>query len=460
MDYEKYNNALEKARVRYNEIKDTDCSEKKFLLDLFPELKESEDERIRKGLIKALSSIGKRNWGGIDVFESIAWLERQKAIDKEIIFRPLAGTDIIAAANQALEKIEIGKEVVLAFNGAYIPVNGKTVAEICNEYFSWTEKQGEQKVPINDFKAKNWYVSEVDGKIHDMTYNSADKTEPKFKVGDWIITKDKNVHKDYSVCKIVKIENNRYHLENGDYLDIDTLEQYDYRLWTIEDANDGDVLACGDKVYDCPFIFHNLTEGLNPRSYCGVNTLHHFQDNDENGGFWCKSDEVRPATKEQRELLFKKMKEAGYQWNPDKKKLKLLISNGGDFESNNSKQKPVNDTVETIVEAVSNTSILDMIEDKDAFTNPNAFENSLGRLLKLFEKLPKQDLLDGLKFYTNVVEHDGEYVKPTEWSEEDEKMINVLLEGFRYHQLFNPTFGEVPNAEIIAWIKSLKERLL
>jgi hypothetical protein len=49
--------------------------------------------------------------------------------------------------------------------------------------------------------------------------------------------------------------------------------------------------------------------------------------------------------------------------------------------------------------------------------------------------------------------------KPTEWSEDDERIVTALMEGFRYHQLFNPKFGEVPNAEIISWIKSLKERL-
>ena len=49
--------------------------------------------------------------------------------------------------------------------------------------------------------------------------------------------------------------------------------------------------------------------------------------------------------------------------------------------------------------------------------------------------------------------------KPT-WSEDDERIITALMEGFRYHQLFNPRFGEVPNAEIIDWIKSLKERLI
>lgn len=65
----------------------------------FLELKESEDERIRKELIKALSSIGKRNWGGIDVFESIAWLEKQGnkkpiTIDIDKMCDSFAHTDI------------------------------------------------------------------------------------------------------------------------------------------------------------------------------------------------------------------------------------------------------------------------------------------------------------------------------------------------------------------------------
>ena len=55
------------------------------------------------------------------------------------------------------------------------------------------------------------------------------------------------------------------------------------------------------------------------------------------------------------------------------------------------------------------------------------------------------------------LEKQGEQKSP--WSEDDERIVTALMEGFRYHQLFNPKFGEVPNAEIISWIKSLKERL-
>ena len=88
MDYEKYNNALEKARVRYNEIKDTDCSEKKFLLGLFPELAESEDEKIRKAVIEMIHdtpSIECEENYNVCKNDILAWLEKQgekKATDK------------------------------------------------------------------------------------------------------------------------------------------------------------------------------------------------------------------------------------------------------------------------------------------------------------------------------------------------------------------------------------------
>ena len=143
-------------------------------------------------------------------------------------------------------------------------------------------------------------------------------SQPKFKVGDWIVDNCNNV------WQVVEVSNNFYRLKNineSESLPKIKWVNETFHLWSVKDAKDGDVLACGDKVTDCPFIFHNLTEELNPRSYCGVNTLHHFQDNDENGGFWCKSDEVRPATKEQRDFLFQKMKEEGYKWDVDAKKL-------------------------------------------------------------------------------------------------------------------------------------------
>lgn len=73
MNYEeKYKNALERAREQYN--KRTPLYD---IESIFPELKENEDEEIRKGLIKAFGSIGRKEWGGINVKAAIAWLEKQ-----------------------------------------------------------------------------------------------------------------------------------------------------------------------------------------------------------------------------------------------------------------------------------------------------------------------------------------------------------------------------------------------
>lgn len=229
------------------------------LKTLIPELKENEDEKIRKDLISYLKS------------------------DKE--FRPSQSDTFYT----------------------------KSIA--------WLEKQGEQKTSIVDFKAKDWYVSNVDEKIHNI-YHSADNVKPKFKVGDWIACKGfhpaliLNIDKDKYEIKFTDIDSIGFH-------NIDLVDRH-FHIWTIQDAEDGDILVCGDKVNDYPFIFHNLTEELNPRSYCGVGKSLLFQYNDENCGFWCNSNEVRPATKEQRDFLFQKMKEAGYEWDNENKTIKKL----------------------------------------------------------------------------------------------------------------------------------------
>jgi len=72
-------------------------------------------------------------------------LEKQKEnIEKEYVFRPLAGTDITIAAEQAIRIANEGDRLVLAFNGAYIPVRkGYNVNKIVDIYDSFIEKQKE-----------------------------------------------------------------------------------------------------------------------------------------------------------------------------------------------------------------------------------------------------------------------------------------------------------------------------
>lgn len=77
MDYEKaYKEALERAR----ELSIDGYLDAIAIDELFPELEESEDERVRKGLVKAVSGTLEGNkLFGTDVTreEALAWLEKQ-----------------------------------------------------------------------------------------------------------------------------------------------------------------------------------------------------------------------------------------------------------------------------------------------------------------------------------------------------------------------------------------------
>ena len=132
--------------------------------------KESEDEGIRKALIEYFGEqYAMSDWNGVYGYQVLAWLEKQsekKSADevlkirqelyqsgyndgykhgqedianKEYVFRPVAGTEIENAVEQALKQ----GDVVLEFNGFYTSVKGKTSKEILTEYDHWLEKQGE-----------------------------------------------------------------------------------------------------------------------------------------------------------------------------------------------------------------------------------------------------------------------------------------------------------------------------
>ena len=208
---------------------------------LIPELKESEDEKIRKDLITFLDEI---------------W--------------------------------HLGKNANF----------DKWDKSDCSNWIAWLEKQGEQ--------------------------NPTDKIETKFKVGDWIIS-----HYNH-VAYIKSIDEKNYSLScndgNSERLSIDYVNR-NWRLWTIQDAKDGDVLyAKGTKdsyFRDYIFNFSSFTEDNVISTNFGYDVVHGTFDT-KLSRFGREEDfvSVTPASKEQRGLLFTKMKEAGYEWANKPKELK------------------------------------------------------------------------------------------------------------------------------------------
>ena len=159
------------------------------------------------------------------------------------------------------------------------------------EMLAWLEKQGENK--------------------------PTDKVEPKFKTGDWIIFNGVILHIDEVVNGYYRTTSRGDGIHNSYDWNIDNAA----RLWTIQEAKDGDVLVNGSNI----FIFHFLN-GTLLMGYCHINTDdgRFYDDLGKNECFCLIDAVVTPASKEQRDLLFRQMKEEGYEWDSEKKELKKV----------------------------------------------------------------------------------------------------------------------------------------
>jgi len=292
-DYKKlYENALSRAKKWYNDPHIT-IGLKGNLKDIFPELKESEDERIRSALLRGFNSMygnqAVTTFAGEPIKNILSWLEKQgqeKSVDMSIK--------------------EKAHQIAWELSKHYDPNACKQ--EWCEmaaiDMASWLEKQGDTNETINrdefaqgilrgaaihlmtwiDYNAAegNMCLSNMECKdIEDAlvggnwdkiyTYikkklekqreqKPTDKVEPKFKVGDWVIGRVTG----NEPRQIAEITEKGYKTTYGGWIGFSFEE--DICLWTIQGAKEWDVLV----------------------------------------------------------QLFRKMKEAGYEWDTEKKELKKI----------------------------------------------------------------------------------------------------------------------------------------
>ena len=183
------------------------------------------------------------------------------------------------------------------------------------------EKQGEKTESIEVMTTGYWNVQDIDI-----------KTEPKFHKGDWVIDKQGIVHQIANVIENVSNHTYAYDIVGGGYFNNNT---EGVRLWTIKDAKDGDVLADDRAIL--------LFRSIGNRSWKNVISYYAILETNLNNSFSISDDEeywgkvedceLNPASKEQCDLLFQKMKEAGYEWDAEKKELKKIEQNLTEFEN-------------------------------------------------------------------------------------------------------------------------------
>lgn len=221
MDYEKaYKYALERAR---NLHKDAIDMEESLLAKqceiIFPELKESDDEKIRKELIEFVEIVA--DWQS-NKKEWLAWLEKQGEKDN---WAEELNTKIKELHKQCLEKIQENMPTIVWHSVSEEPEEMKELfCEWESDDATWHDVAfydeeshtfRHAKMPINVTK---WvYVDELLKK--QVEQKPIDKVEPKFKVGDMVCKK-----KDSSLCATINSITDTVYLcdifdSEGDYDD-------------------------------------------------------------------------------------------------------------------------------------------------------------------------------------------------------------------------------------------------
>jgi len=190
------------------------------------------------------------------------------------------------------------------------------MGSINNDFTHYTPATKEQRELLFQKMKEEGYEWNVETlELKKIEQNPTDKAERKFKVGDWIISSEGTLR------HIVAVGKRCYETDKG-WLTHDDYERR-FHLWTIQDAKDGDVLSTrlspeGDWIG----IYKDSCEfGFN--THCFVNGIMEFVSN----SYWCTNhgtQGIHPATKEQCDLLFSKMKEAGYEWDAEKKELRKI----------------------------------------------------------------------------------------------------------------------------------------
>lgn len=241
-----YEEALERAsKLRVQNPFDTVSQ---MMEHVFPELKESEDEKIKRFLICGMHAIKeqkKKTFATIPIDDVIAWLKKQG--EKQ------------------------GKSALEAIKGEKVDNTNKVE-------------------PKSEIIKDTWYIC--------TCTTCSEDSRIWFKKGIAYLGND-----------ILKCD-----------LGVDPNDYQDYfRIWTIHDARNGDILAWDDS--QCIALFKNIEDKL---SFNGHGCVGHCTGVFEAGWSYHDIEGAHPATKEQHDILFAKMKEAGYKWDAEKKELKKI----------------------------------------------------------------------------------------------------------------------------------------
>ena len=402
----RYDEAIEQLRTMMPNWESLSYNGKTFLQDLvhiIPEIKESGGERMIKFIKQQLFNIKKTITENYELdaklTKAIAWLEKQGEQKPVPDWMP-----------KFLDELRSKKN-----------------------YFDWDEHRDIEGGILAIIKwMKPNYFNRKDGESE-----SSDKVKAKFKVGDWVVY-------DHRTYQIVELPQGR--LINASLSRNGKTEQVPLpycEKWSIQDAKNGDVLAC-ENGWTC--IFKTLVNDETFSSYCFMDNTKWFCET----GSECHTlreefvkaynGKIHPATKEQRDLLFQKMKEAGYEWDAEKKELKKIVDE------------------EQIKKNLQNNSFRRMFEQKQVIDYPDSLPKDNWELthefVEKFGRIPKdEDELNALIQYVLKRKNHSER------NEEDETYLEHVFTAVKAYYTDDKGHENPWREELLRWLKALKDRI-
>lgn len=236
------------------------------------------------------------------------------------------------------------------------------------------------------------------------------KSGSRFNVGDWIC------HKVYKKpLRIVEdLGDGDFRTSPNSIVSAKEIEEGVFKHWYITDAKPGDILYSLDSYV--PFIYKGRKAYEQASTYCGININGKFYIEGTKDCIIC-CEHYRPASSEQRSLLFSKMREAGYEWNAEKLELKKI------------EQKPILDV--EIPFGAKDSELEDVTYDIPKGYHAEIEDNK-------------------------VIIKKGE--KKSSWSEEDENLLKLSIENLtELKDRFGEEYGKV--GDCIVWFESIKDRV-
>ena len=462
-------NAIENSDIDFDTIR-------AYISENCPELKESEDERIRKALIDGFTVMKEsKNCGktfsnyNIPVADILAWLERQGDYSK-LVGEMKKRKELLSKekenATSDNDKLSLGGRIAM-LEELLVFVNeeqGEPVEINPNEFDSRLNKLLKQfeTLPKEELiSSLSFYLNVVQ---NNGTYKSDEKqgqkvdnkVESKFMVGDWIVNNDND-----RIYQIKSIKNYEYCLWSPDSniegsLRIANVDN-NFHLWDItKDAKKGDVLVHNG----CTFIFIGIENGI----------VQAYEENLLDGNKTCnfgepdKDNDYSPATEEQRDLLCQKMKEADYEFDFDKKELKKIeqkppIVNfkardwdvskvDGKIYNAKFMEEPLTNQKRRLEIEKAAMSATGIIEQEEWFIKGAEWSDKNSSYISS-ENQGEQKSFD----YENA----NIPQKDSTWGEEDKHWVQKVIDFMNHPDLIKatPTLAK----DTINWLKSLKDRV-